>query len=300
MLSLSMHDQAADLPYDLFNRKRARINNYRIRRLAKRRDFTVFIQAVPLFNFFRELVHAHIDTGRFQLRAPARHARLYRGGEVNFVLRIGQHHRPDVPSRHHHGTLCRDVPLLGYHCLAHAWVRCDRRYDGCNFGGFQLRLRQLHLSGKNAKAELRRPIQNDPNAMLLAKAHERIFVVDLGEGMHGQIRERAIHRARIQIEHVETIRDQPRHGRFPRGRRSVNGDLQMLAGHGARNLCNHGAVPAAVLGGIARLIGALHRLRGSGPARFHARNTDGNADTHAVVLVLHRETANDAEQMLGN
>ncbi len=150
-----------------------------------------------------------------------------RSFEKNLQLRARENHRADVPPFHHHASARTGALLLGNKNFAHAGDRRKPRRRLRHFRGSDL-LRHFFRIKKysifRAGRFLLRSWRFQLDMRRASQFVKRQKIVERNLLPQSFKRQRAIHRATIEIQIAESLRDAFRQAALPRARRSVNGN----------------------------------------------------------------------------
>ncbi len=186
------------------------------------------VAPVALVNFFERARQVDRVALLLMLAPAPLGPHFGRRREKNLQLRLGKNHAADVAAFHHHAALLARATLLGHQHVAHArherhFRRRLRHFRACESRRSRLRRRAAPAACRPARRSWRRSIRVSP-----ASAASCVACVERHAAPQRLQRDRAVHRARVNVEVAHQLRHAPRERALPRAHRPVNRDDQFL------------------------------------------------------------------------
>ncbi len=139
-----------------------------------------------------------------------------RSGEKNLYRGIRQHDGADVAPGHDDRRTVGDAALRRDHLTADLRLGGDGGNDRGHFGALQVVRIEFAAAGGDAKSERGAVVERDVQVRVVGQARERGAVIDVGAAAQREKRQRAIHRAGIEIEGGQVCaRQRARRSFFP-------------------------------------------------------------------------------------
>ena len=197
------------------------IQNHRILRLPERVGLAVHVLLVARVQFAEHLlIRGHVALLHLLLVAAAC-ALLRRGRQKDFHGCIRQHARADVPSVDQHVRRRGDLALRGHHAAANRRPLGNAARRGGN-------LASANQIGHILLAQ-HRPLSTvaigHAHIRLAAARGNRLLILRINPVSQHIQRDRAIHRARIQMQNMKSLRYLIGNRRLARAHRAVNGNV---------------------------------------------------------------------------